>query len=139
MKLCSRCQEQKSLGDFHKSLTIPGGLQYECKACQRKFKRDWVAANRELQRLRWRVKQLKRDYGLSWDDYQNLLSSQGHKCLICDGVLKGGTAGAHVDHDHQTGQVRGILCAICNRGLGYFKDSSVRLRAAAKYLEQFGR
>lgn len=74
-------------------------------------------------------------YGISENDYDLLLLAQGGVCAICSGAC--GT-GRHlsVDHDHATGQVRALLCASCNNGLGRFKDSPALLRAAASYIEQ---
>lgn len=83
---------------------------------------------------------LKRTYGLSTEQYAAMLALQGNRCGICgsfsSGVMtKGGHARWHVDHDHTTGRVRGLLCGPCNVGLGGFKDNPVALRNAAIYLE----
>lgn len=78
-----------------------------------------------------REQKLKRRYGLTQADYDTMLAEQGGVCWIC------GTGGKlHVDHDHDTGKVRGLLCPDCNVGLGYFKDSPVALRRAAAYLNR---
>ncbi len=80
-------------------------------------------------------------YRLTPQTYDALFKAQGSGCCICGGteVFKGGGVGNRtnlpVDHDHQTGWVRGILCYPCNTGLGMFKDNSALLRAAAQYLE----
>jgi hypothetical protein len=80
---------------------------------------------------------LKRNYGLSPVDFTSLLKKQGGKCAICSSTNPGGKGNFHVDHDHETGQVRGLLCADCNMGLGKFKDSVGVLKAAASYLRRF--
>ena len=60
-----------------------------------------------------------------------MLEAQGKKCYLCKSSKK-----LVVDHDHNTGKVRGLLCDLCNRGLGYFKDNPDVLIAAAKYVKQ---
>lgn len=75
-------------------------------------------------------------YGLTPHAYDKMLLSQGHACAICHTTEPRGK-NWHVDHDHDTGQVRGLLCASCNPGLGYFKDNPDTLMAATAYLLQF--
>ena len=72
-----------------------------------------------------------RRYGIGADEVDTLVAAQGGMCAIC-----GKRNPEHVDHDHATGVVRGILCFNCNGGLGQFRDSTDALRAAAVYLEQ---
>jgi hypothetical protein len=64
-----------------------------------------------------------------------LLAAQGGRCAICVGEWTGHHIAPHIDHDHATGKVRGLLCVNCNNGLGRFGDDPRRLRAAAQYLE----
>lgn len=79
-------------------------------------------------------------YGLSQTEYEALLTAQGGKCAICGtSDWPGKDHRPHVDHCHETGRVRGLLCDFCNRGLGMFSDDPARLRAAAVYLESDGR
>lgn len=65
-----------------------------------------------------------------------MLEEQGERCKIC-GEESGCTRrnALHLDHDHATGELRGLLCPRCNMGLGHFKDNPKLLRAAAAYLE----
>jgi hypothetical protein len=75
-------------------------------------------------------------YGLSRERFEALLAEQGGGCAICHTAdWPGKDNRPHVDHDHATGNVRGILCGGCNNGLGNFADDPARLRAAADYLE----
>lgn len=76
---------------------------------------------------------LKRKYNLSLEQYQNLILQQNNKCGICKKPFK---QTAHIDHNHQTGMVRGLLCSTCNRGIGYFKDNIIILKNAIDYLEK---
>lgn len=75
-------------------------------------------------------------YGLTEDDYAKILIVQGGRCAICRTDKPLGRGGNfHVDHDHATGKVRGLLCHHCNTGIGGLRDSLVLLRAAITYLE----
>lgn len=83
-----------------------------------------------------RNQQLKRYYNMTLDYYEELLTEQGG-CAIC-GKLEG-LNNMPVDHDHQTMQVRGILCHWCNKGLGQFFDNPDTLLKAVKYLEKWSK
>ena len=76
---------------------------------------------------------LKRRLGLSLDGYNALVQNQNNLCAICHGpeTFNGSLS---VDHSHDTGKVRGLLCTNCNRGLGHFKDSLLYLKSAIEYL-----
>lgn len=76
----------------------------------------------------------RRKHGISQAEFAVLLEKQGHRCAICY-TNEFGSRGPIIDHDHSTGKIRGILCTNCNTALGLIKDSSVRLRKAAEYLE----
>lgn len=102
---------------------------------------------RERQAIRARKRgQALRKYGLTLEDYDSILASQGGCCAICGTANPGGRWGEagrfHVDHDHSCcpgkescGEcVRGLLCAPCNVGLGAFSDKAELLRKAADYL-----
>lgn len=77
---------------------------------------------------------IARKYGLTRIEYETLCAQHGNRCAICR--TDAGTL--CVDHDHATGKIRGVLCQLCNIGLGGFKDDSMRLRAALKYLSRYG-
>lgn len=105
----------------------------------------WHKANRERMR-EWahnyhvthptnnRAKRLKHEYGISLKDYDDLLTAQGGVCAICGGDNNG--KNLHVDHDHKTGIVRGLLCNGCNSGIGNMKDDVNIVRKAVQYLEE---
>lgn len=86
----------------------------------------------------WR-RRLKRTYGLTVEDYYEMLENQENSCYICETTTpgragKGPERVFAVDHCHQTGKVRGLLCHSCNKGLGFFKDNPVLLQKAITYL-----
>lgn len=96
--------------------------------------REWRTKNPEAaaaNRQRSRVKV----YDLSIEEYNALLEKQGHACAICRKTASGGKGRWHIDHNHATGRVRGLLCAMCNVGLGNFYDDITLLRGAIDYLE----
>ena len=108
------------------------------RAYQRKWAQDnpayqkkWRQENRELVR----ATKLKSKYGLTLDAFQVLWDSQGGRCKICGVALtQGGTGAAHVDHDHATDRVRGLLCRDCNSVLGFAHDRLDVLQKAVAYL-----
>lgn len=78
---------------------------------------------------------LRQNYGITLDDRNNMIAEQGGKCAICKNDLSEGRH-VHVDHDHITEKVRGILCSNCNIGLGNFKDNPTTLFLAIEYLKK---
>lgn len=82
----------------------------------------------------FRNQEMRTRYGIGLVEYDVLLEAQGGVCPIC-GALEPKPYGFHVDHDHKTGAVRGLLCGNCNTACGLVQDDPVRLRAAADYLE----
>lgn len=105
--------------------------QYAAEAKQR----------RSLEPGREAVKKLRNLYGFSVETAQIVLHEIKHgNCHICgrsaaDSILKQGRAGLHVDHNHTTGKVRGLLCSHCNVGLGCYRDSTDLLSKAILYLQ----
>jgi len=96
-------------------------------------RKRWKQVNRERHARNQRANGLKRSYRLSLSDYQNLEDMQGGVCGICWHSPDDGQP-LHVDHDHDTGKVRGLLCSRCNAALGLFKDSPEILVRAEDYL-----
>ena len=77
----------------------------------------------------------KKRYGLSKNAFWVMYKAQEGKCLICGEEEFPNKI--NVDHNHVTGQVRGLLCGLCNGGLGFFKDDAAKLRLAAEYLDKY--
>lgn len=99
--------------------------------------RAYRAANPEI----FRRLHLKKKFGISLEMYDQLLDEQRHTCAICGRpektIIRGKLVPLAVDHDHNTGSVRGLLCVPCNRGLGLFKDDLSILEKAIAYLKKF--
>lgn len=91
-------------------------------------------ANPEHSREIIRRSALKRNFGITPEDYNRLLKKQSDVCRICN--ESDHDRRLAVDHDHLTGRIRGLLCKKCNRGIGLFKDDIGLLRAAVSYLDE---
>ena len=127
-KVCAACQSVKPLDEFHRTQHGACGRKAICKTCTI-AQRDPLMSRRSL---------LKNKYGLTLAGYEAMLFKQDGKCAICGSTSPGPTEKHfHIDHDHVTGQVRGLLCELCNVGLGHFGDSPERLEMAAIYLRSF--
>lgn len=142
---CPRCEATKSVRYFgQRSSGRRKGYCRECEAAylaerlaSRKDARDdrRAAARKYAASDRNRRSRLKVLYGITLADYDAMLAAQSGLCAICSASEPGGNANHwHVDHDHSTGQVRGLLCSRCNLGLGHFQDDPARLVSALDYL-----
>jgi hypothetical protein len=136
------------VSEFYKDKRCDG-LKSQCKKChagygirraqtheptrQKKIKRtaEWRAKRDPKLVIEYRRRyMLKKNYGITPEQFDTMLLQQGGACAICRETI----AKPHVDHDHKTGRVRGILCANCNVGLGMFGDDVKSLRSAIAYL-----
>ena len=162
MKKCSKCGESKPLSSFYRAGGKSGdGLRGECIPCNlaakaerhrlnpepaRRRTKEWrlanpqrVASNHEAfvasggKKVADRRSHLKRKYGMTIEQYDAMLEAQGGGCFIC-GRPPREDISLHVDHDHSTGKVRGILCFCCNNALADFQDDPALLRKAASYV-----
>lgn len=78
---------------------------------------------------------LRRTFGITLSEYNAVLKHQGNRCAICRNPPKG--VRLAVDHDHLTGAVRGLLCMLCNRALGKWRDNDFNVIAAAGYVQSY--
>ncbi len=122
-KTCCKCKEEKPVDQFYSMRRGKYGVGTICKPCASAYAKP---------RVRPRMLLIK--YGMTLVDYQNLLESQGGVCAICGSEKSCADRPLAVDHCHDTGVVRGLLCSSCNSGLGYFRDDPNRLEAAVRYL-----
>jgi Recombination endonuclease VII len=118
--------------------TWPGGRCKDCSKVRRAEGRDtWRYT--EAGRLSQKFVGIKCRYGLTQEQYTKMLEDQNGCCACCPVKLDSSCKNLipHVDHEHSTKRVRGLLCGMCNRGLGQFKDSINNLEAAVEYLKKF--
>lgn len=95
----------------------------------------WKKKNREKVLSYMRNANIRR-YGISLKEYESLKYGQKNRCAIC-GILESKLKRKlDIDHDHKKGNVRGLLCNSCNKGLGYFRDSVSYIRNALAYLSK---
>jgi hypothetical protein len=95
--------------------------------CSNHWNQHFVSAE---QRRKYFV---KCTYGLDAEEHERLLKEQEGRCAVCGRVTKKDLS---IDHNHETNEVRGLLCQNCNTGIGLFKEDPRLLRAAADYLDK---
>lgn len=133
---CSSCLKYHAKENFGPA--GPGQLSIYCKPCLNRIARDRLKkpknrANAKKYADRFRIKKL---YGMTIEDIDRMMDDQDNKCAICREPLVFGTGGCSVDHDHGTNVVRGLLCRLCNVGLGHFRENEMHLNAAIRYLQR---
>ena len=128
MKACAKCSETKPLDDFHRQPSGPQGRHSYCKTC---FNTQARGKHRNVPVARRRSQNLKTRYGITSEDFRALIDTQHGDCLLCEQPLAGKRK--VVDHDHNTGKVRGILCHRCNVMIGGMDDHAW-LRRALEYI-----
>lgn len=131
MKICRKCQIEKPLSDYHNLTKSKDGKRNICKSCIS------LSQKQHFQKHHGKIKDknLKRVYGISLQQFNEMLEKQDRKCGICENDLDGKLL-THIDHCHTTGKIRAILCHYCNTGLGLFKESPDLLAKATKYLKK---
>jgi len=163
MKRCNVCGELKPLEDFYKSAGMRDGHRNDCKRCNlarraAKYAKDpapfiarvkkWQQENAErlnAYRREYRSRpdrktvereyHLRRKYDITLAEYEALLEAQGGVCAIC-GEARPEERTLHVDHDHVTGKVRGLLCFRCNNAIGDLRDDIELVYRMLDYLDR---
>lgn len=130
LKRCKICGQELPRTEFYSHPKTRDRLYHDCKACYRERGRRWHHQNREGVLRRTRNNYLKRNYGITQAEVSALLEQQNGRCAICSSEVSFGR-GPHrracVDHDHETGKVRGILCDRCNSAEGLIKGAGLPL------------
>lgn len=166
-KTCSRCKESKPTTCFYARSSAADKLQGHCKVCaaaafkayrlsnKGKFaiykynarpevkamradlQRKYKAEEPERVAARKRKAHLKKEFGITSADYEDMLAAQNGVCAICGtNSPSPHRVNFYIDHNHVTGAVRGLLCSKCNAGLGQFQDDVKLLAKAISYLEK---
>ncbi len=128
MKTCTTCQENKELTAFKKRKS--GKLYTRCRACCYADDLVWRSKNKG----RYKSGQLQAKYGISLEQYNEMLVTQGGCCASCKQDQSSFKIMLAVDHDHKTDRVRGLLCDACNKAVGYLRDNPTFADGIAAYL-----
>lgn len=144
-RVCTLCQTLQPFENFNKH--SKGKLRTECKTCSKTKNKKYYSQNRD--KIKKQVKEkssfnkekiqnakLQNKFGITLKDKENLFEKQGRCCAICKTKENVVNRGWDVDHCHDTGKVRGILCSNCNRGLGLFGDDPSVVLNAFEYLKK---
>lgn len=116
LRVCRKCTEPKDEGEYYAYPRRSDGLDYYCKLCRSKLA-------------------VKNRYGISSDQKQGMLEAQGNRCASCGSENPQSDRGWNLDHDHETGEVRGVICKPCNLVLGFVEDSTEHLERLIEYLQ----
>ena len=142
MRTCKICNELKPLTEFYQTVRngTPYGYHGKCKKCYVKKQQE------NYDPLKQRDENLKQRYGKHFGltQYDTLLENQGYKCAICGTTnpkgRKSGRGGSidvfFVDHNHKTGEVRGLLCNVCNRTIGYVNEDVDLITNMLEYVKK---
>jgi len=151
-KFCPRCKKTKPAKDFPKSKIRRGGLSSWCSVCSRENGKQWYASNKaskDKKNLDWYYKNkrrarntyLKRTYGISIEEYEDLFSLQNGLCALCDQPEKtkdyrtGQIKALAVDHCHESGRIRSLLCYRCNHIISCVGDNEQGAQKILNYMK----
>jgi len=144
---CTRCQKEKHPEEMSVDKKRNSGLSSWCKQCRARTAKNWAAKNPERYReqqshkkpqeyLAQRDYMLRYRYGISLAEYETMLEAQNRSCAICKKPASKLTYLLHVDHCHDHGHVRGLLCSGCNLYVGYVKNNPEVFANGSEYLKR---
>ncbi len=125
-KKCPRCEQIKHITSFN--IVRYYRRNNELRSCRRTI-------CKECRNKQSRIRQFKKNHGISVEERDKIIYLQKGLCAICKIKLKGGQFN-HLDHDHSTGEIRGVLCHLCNTSLGHFGDNLDGIMRVVKYLKK---
>lgn len=130
-KLCRKCNKVKSADEFHK---LNDGLQPYCKSCRSAYNKQYTKTHYSQEKRR--ANNLREQYNMTIAEYEALLLKNNGCCWICNVPEHELRRRLAVDHCHKTGQIRGLLCDRCNKGLGLLGDSLQSIEYVLQYLKR---
>ncbi len=150
-RVCKRCHIEQSIEVFYVEKMCKGGRRPVCAKCIRKQQKERYAKNPEKGRTKQREYNrlhpennrkcnLKKKYGITKEYYNLIFQQQGGVCLVCGKsetvMFRGKIKYLAVDHNHQTGKIRGLLCQKCNQALGLLGENPVIIKSLLGYLKE---
>jgi Recombination endonuclease VII len=145
LRRCSVCEKSLPTSEFYPDSRVKDGLRRMCRTCHgaKSYESRIKNSTPTSRSNRERARNLSRKYGISVDEYKKMYKEQNGVCKLCGNpqvenysrvLIKTPGFELAVDHNHETGRIRGLLCTPCNLGLGQFKDSIELLEKAISYL-----
>lgn len=138
-KICTKCNKLKTFDNFYRCLSRKAtehskGLKSHCKQCISIDRKRYYNTPNGYKK---KIEKSWRDKGITFtlDEYNVILDKQNGGCAICGAKKNKNGNALCLDHDHNTGKIRGILCHDCNTSLGKFEDNVELLKRAIQYLE----
>jgi len=155
MKQCTKCKEIKDLSYFGKDRYKKDNKKSICKKCykvydKKRYDSDIVGQRERVKKYRESLTQeqkyltnrntkLKRAYGLSHEQVEEMKRLQDYRCYTCGRLeIEAGSKGLVVDHNHTTGKIRKLLCSSCNTALGLLDENPKIFSSFIKYIEEHG-
>jgi len=146
-KFCNKCKQEKLIIEFWKNKNEKDGFHSFCKVCTTAYQRQSYKKNRTkilARNLKWRQENKKNFYlnrkcrvaGITTKQYSEMFRKQSGKCAICGITPLELNKDLRIDHNHETKEVRGLLCDNCNLLLGHGKNSPNILKNAINYLDR---
>ena len=134
MKTCKCCKQTKPITEFYKNKSKPDGLTIYCKDCSKEKERNFHKNNPQLKKFRNKKHMLESaEKSITYDTFTRMIKEQDNKCGICETDMYK----PYIDHNHETGLVRMLLCHHCNTMIGMAKENKTILEKAIKYIEKF--
>jgi len=146
-KHCHKCNQTLDISHFGKDKNRKDGITFYCRSCINAYCRSYSRKNPSIlkkskdkyrkNKRKYRDWELRRIFGITIDQYEELLKKQNHVCAICNNAEQSRKSKTlAVDHCHKTGKVRGLLCSNCNLGIGNLQDSISIIESAIEYLSK---
>ena len=155
MIVCYTCSKEKEDTEYHVDKTRKTGRKGSCKECLNSYNKSnyslekgraknkrWRELNKNKTKMFYRKWALKRQYGITLEEYDDMLKKQQGLCYLCglpetaSKATKDGVKNLAVDHCHKTGKVRKLLCTKCNTAIGLLNDDIGLVKRLAQYLEE---
>ena len=132
-KVCTKCKVNKPHSDYHSRPERPIGIKPRCKECSNLARKDFYNKDKQSGRLRETI-WARQNINITYDEYLSRYNFLDGRCEIC----KDPHDVLCVDHNHTTGEVRGLLCTPCNLAIENLQESVVIMERAIKYIQQYG-